>query len=150
VDTEAETDADLIAAFEAGAIPHERWGHLEHVRVAFIYLRAHPFAEALERLRTGIQALNRVHRVPESPTRGYHETLTVAWARLIAAAIEQDGPFDDSAALLRARPDLCGRAALHPHYSREVIMDPSAKTRFVEPDLAPLPESGANRATIGR
>src|SRR5262249_12648590 len=63
-------DQRFLAAFEAAAIPRERWAHRDHVRVAFLYLRDHPFEEALSRIRSGIQSLNRANRVPETATSG--------------------------------------------------------------------------------
>jgi catechol 2,3-dioxygenase-like lactoylglutathione lyase family enzyme len=132
-------DREFLVAFEATAIPRERWTHRDHVRMAFLYLRDHPFDDALSRMRSGIQALNRANQVPETETSGYHETVTVAWARLVESTIGAHGPtssFEDFGA---ANPHLLQKTLLRLYYTRARILSEDARSRFVEPDLAPLP-----------
>jgi hypothetical protein len=132
-------DHAFLAAFEAAVIPAERWKHRDHVRVAFLYLRALPFAVAVEQLRSGIRALNRAHGGVDTLTSGYHETLTVAWARLVAAAIAQADPVLDFAMFAAAQPALLDKALLRAHYTSALMLSPEARASFVEPDLIPLP-----------
>jgi hypothetical protein len=136
-------DHALLAAFEACAIPNERWTHREHLRVAYLQLVRRPYPEALARMRDGIRALNAANAVPEGLERGYHETVTVAWMRLIAAALRDDGPGADSRAFFAAHPGLGDKFALRRFYSRDRILTAAAKAAFVPPDLSPLPEPGA-------
>ncbi len=77
------SDAELLAQFEGWTLPAERWHHAEHIRIAYLCLRHDHFPLALERMRAGLKALNAAQRVPESLDRGYHETLTQAWFRLV-------------------------------------------------------------------
>jgi len=136
-------DREFLTAFGAAAIPAERWKHRDHVRMAFLYLRDHPFAEAVARIRSGILALNRATGGRNTATSGYHETLTVAWALLIAAAIERGrsapGVIADSESFIAAHPHLLAKDALRSHYSRERMMSVEARVAFVDPDLAALP-----------
>ena len=82
----------IAARFAAAAIPAGEWTHETHlVMGAWHVARFGPDA-ALERLRAGIRALNAAHGTIDSDTRGYHETITVAYVRLIAR-------------FLRGRPD---------------------------------------------
>ncbi len=134
-----DDDAAFLAAFETQSIPLADWNHRAHIRMAFTYLGGRPFEEALARIRKGIQALNRVHGTPEALDRGYHETLTVAWARVVASAIAVHGPFRDSNDFCDRNPHLLQRTLLRVFYSRDRIVSPEAKRAFVEPDLAPLP-----------
>jgi hypothetical protein len=136
-------DDALLAGFEGCTIPNEKWTHREHLRVAYLQLVRLPYAEALDRMRNGIRALNAANSVPEGLERGYHETVTVAWMRLIAAALRASGPAADSRAFFEAHPGLTDKFALRRHYSRDRILTAEAKARFVTPDLAPLPEPGA-------
>src|SRR5262245_44330518 len=140
-------DRSFLAAFEAAAIPPERWTHRDHVRVGFLYLRELPFDEALIRLRSGIRALNRANGVQDSPTSGYHETLTVAWARVIAAAVAH-GPAQDFAGFAQRHPELLKKELLRSYYSRERMRTPEAKATFVEPDIAPLPVIGPGGGSV--
>ncbi len=146
-------DAAFLAAFEAREYPYDMWDHRAHIRMAYLYLSALPFAQALDAIRAGIQAYNRAKQVPESQTRGYHETLTVAWARLVFGAIEQEAEAGREAELgSSAKGDPAGSEAfcdrhselldvgrLDRHYSSGRLWSAEAKRRLVEPDLAPLP-----------
>jgi len=139
---EIASDAEFLRAFEARTIPFESWNHRSHVRMAYLYLREHGLEEGLRRIRSGIQALNASFgdRVPEDALdRGYHETLTVAWARVIEGAIRRWGAEADFEAFAAKHPHLLQRTLLRLFYSRERIMTWEAKRAFVEPDLLPLP-----------
>jgi predicted N-acetyltransferase YhbS len=135
-------DREFMAEFELAAIPRERWTHRAHVRTAFLYLRALPFQQALARLRSGIKALNHANSVADTPTGGYHETLTVAWARVVAAALASADPAQDFDSFAQQHADLLRKDLLRQYYSIERVFSPEARAAFVEPDLAPLPQSG--------
>lgn len=135
------SDAELLAQFEGCTLPAERWHHAEHVRIAYLCLRQDHFPAALERMRAGLKALNAAQRVPESLDRGYHETLTQAWFRLVHVILSEYGPAESSLAFLVAHPELSQRKSLRLFYSRDRILSWQAKAEFVEPDLAPLPVS---------
>jgi hypothetical protein len=145
-------DSEFLQAFEAAAIPGERWAHRDHVRMAFLYLRDHSFAQALARIRSGIRALNRANGGRDTPTSGYHETVTVAWARVVAAAIAASGTdpdaLRDSAAFIALHPQLLAKDLLRAHYSRNLIMSPEARASFVEPDLTALPAGDSPGDTV--
>src|SRR4051812_23067670 len=137
------TDDELLRAFEELTLPLEQWTHRAHVKVAFTYLRRHPFDEALRRMRDGVKAYNTRHGVPEGPTSGYNETTTHAFLHLIAATLHAYGqthPTPDADAFCDTHPQLMTRHALRLFYSPQRRMHALAKTQFVEPDLAPLPK----------
>jgi hypothetical protein len=113
--------------------------------VAFLYLQAHPIDEALSRIRTGIQRLNEANHVPEGPQAGYNETVTVAWARIVATLIAEHGPAPTSDAFLDQQPQLMCSKLLRLFYSRAIWSEQDCKTRFVEPDLTPLPKPRGSR-----
>ena len=135
-------DRELLAQFESRTLPFAQWTHRAHVKVAFLYLRECGFDAALDRLRTGIKSYNGANNVPDTPTSGYNETTTHAFLHLIHATMRAYGevvPTPDAEAFCNAHPQLQHRHALRLFYSRQRRMHPDAKTRFVEPDLAPLP-----------
>jgi hypothetical protein len=132
-------DRAFLAAFEAAAIPSERWRHRDHIRVAYLYLRDHPFEAAIARIRNGIRALNGANGVKTTATSGYHETVTVAWAHVVAAGIAHHGAAADFEAFAAENPHLCAKSLLRLYYTRARIFTPEARERFVEPDLEPLP-----------
>jgi len=132
-------DATLLTEFEACTLPLAQWTHRAHLRVAYLYLRNHRLEEAMERMREGIQRFNAANHIPEAVDRGYHETVTQAWLRLIAAEMAPGNAALDAEGFLDAYPHLGVKRVLLQHYSRERIMSWEAKREFVEPDLAPLP-----------
>ena len=132
-------DAELHAAFEDCTLPFAAWTHRAHVRMAFLYASGHPLPAALERMRQGLKAYNAAKQIPEAVDRGYHETMTVAFMRLIHDRVAQNGPFANSDAFCDCHPDLLDKFVLRQFYSRERMMTLEAKQRFVEPDLAQLP-----------
>lgn len=136
------SDDELLAAFEDTSLPLASWTHRAHVRVAFVYLSRFALEEAIQRMRAGIRAYNAAHGVGVGPTMGYHETTTQAFVRLIHAAIETRGPFENSHEFCEGNPELLDRRVLLCYYTRERILSPEAKSGFVEPDLAPLDRLG--------
>jgi hypothetical protein len=135
------TDAEFIEAFETQRWPLEHWHHRDHVRLAFLYLRKYSFEEAAAKLREGIKAHNSAHGIPDQPTMGYHETMTIAWLRLVEAMLIEYGGEETGEAFCDAHPELSQKKTLRLFYSKDRFMSPEAKTRFLEPDLAPLPKA---------
>jgi hypothetical protein len=118
------TDEEFLAAFEARTL--STWTHRDHLRMAYAYLKRHPFDEALDRIRRGIRALNAARG-----STGYHETITIAWVRVLKPLADADDPLDQ-------HPELTS-AYLARFYSSDRLNSPEAKAEFVEPDLAALP-----------
>ncbi len=134
------SDEELLESFESCEIPHNEWTHQAHVRVAYLYLRRHGTHEGLSRIRSGIKALNAAHGTPDSLERGYHETITVAFVRLISKALSEDDRCSTSAELCERHPELLSKAILDRFYSQNRLISTEAKAGFVEPDLMPLPD----------
>jgi hypothetical protein len=73
----------FIRTWEAGALPKEEWTHAAHVAVcAYFSALLQPEAVFL-RMKNGILRHNEAVGTPNSEDRGYHETLTVLWVRII-------------------------------------------------------------------
>jgi hypothetical protein len=95
---------------------------------------------ALTLLRERITRLNQRNGVANTATSGYHETITAAYVRIIAAhlvACAPDAPLSQRVRLLLGST-LARRDLLLAFYSRERLMSPEARLGWVEPDLAPL------------
>jgi hypothetical protein len=138
-------DAELLRQFESRTLPFDQWTHRSHVKLACLYLRRHPFPEALRRVREGIQAYNAVRGVPEGPGSGYNETTTHALLQIIAAvlsAYESTFPTSSADEFCDTHPQLMTKHVLRLFYSPQRRMLPESKTSFVEPDLAALPRLG--------
>ncbi len=138
------TDDEFLAAFEACALARTEWTHAAHVRMAWLY--ATRAADPLPLARAGIRKLNasfaRPEGAPPDPRGldGYHETITTAFVRVIAARVRAGESF---AAFAARNPDLFDRTfpALLAHYSPARLYSAEAKAAFVEPDRAELPRA---------
>ena len=135
------SDGIFLKAFEDCTLPFAEWKHRAHLRVAYLYLCQYPYAQALERVRENIKRYNAATNTPESLARGYHETMTVAWLRLVQCTLAEYGPAASADEFLEAQEHLLNRKALRFFYSRDRIMTWHAKAEFVTPDLTPLPQS---------
>jgi hypothetical protein len=146
------SDDDFLAAFEACTLTRPEWTHEAHLRMGWLYAGRLRLADAIERAQVGIRRLNNTFIQAiireaqgrdgggpvETPPDGYHDTITVAFMRVIASRCRAGETFHT----FRSRnSDLFDRTlpALLVHYSREQLYSPEAKARFVEPDLLPLP-----------
>jgi hypothetical protein len=132
------TDPEFLTAFEAASIPRDQWTHRAHVRTAYLYTRAWPLDAAIAKLRAGIKALNRSNGVQDTPTSGYHETVTVAWATIVADRVG-GAEMPTFEAFAAANADLFGGDFLLQFYSYERLFSIEARRTFTGPDRAPLP-----------
>ncbi len=128
-----------LEAFAACAIPLEEWNHRAHLTVAYLLLCRHSLEEATTAMRIGVQKYNASKGIEQTPTGGYHETLTVAWMRVLHTTIHVYGPEAGLDEFFAAHPHLLSMVMLRLFYSRERIMSHEARHGWVEPDLAPLP-----------
>jgi hypothetical protein len=130
----------VVAGFMDGTLPHPEWTHRAHLTVALWYATHHDTAEALDLVRAGILRLNAAHGVPTTPTRGYHETITRFYMRVVRHFVEQEecgGDWAERANRLVARYG--SRELPLRHYSEGVLKSAEARAGWVEPDLLPLP-----------
>lgn len=125
----------FLLAFEQCSLPARQWTHEAHVQMAWLYLQDPDSGQALERIRSGIQRYNA--RVLKRPGQ-YHETVTVAFTRVISARLRSG---EDWAAFAARNPDLLLKYSevLSLFYSPDLLASPTARERFVEPDRCPLP-----------
>lgn len=130
---------DFAARFQACAIPESAWTHAAHMVVGLWHVHRYGAEEALSRLRAGIRRLNESHGGVNTDTRGYHETITVAYVRLLAQFLDRGPamPLPDRVALLLDSP-LAAKRMLLSFYSTDRLMSTDARARWMEPDLAPL------------
>lgn len=136
-------DATFLAQLEAGTWPLDAWHHRQHIKAAYLYLLQSDFdvEQATDAMRTCIQAYNAAQQVPETAGSGYHETVTQAWMQLVAFTLLEYGPCGDSDEFVDRHSQLLSNRALLFFYTRDRIMSPAARRRFVEPDLTPFPRS---------
>lgn len=125
------TDDELLARFAANTLP--AFPHEEHLRVAFVKTARATTDETIAFMRDGIRRMAASIGAPQK----YHETRTVAWVRLVAAARAGfEGDFDS---FLTVHPELVRRDLLTDYYSPELLDSDAARAEFVPPDRSALP-----------
>jgi hypothetical protein len=128
----------LVREFEASTLPHSAWTHQAHLTVALWYLTQCPEVEAISRMRDGIQRLNHAHGIPTTKERGYHETLTLFWLKLVG----QDAANAAGVSLVEMANEVVHRYTNSrlplEYYSHDLLMSWEARLRWVEPDLKPI------------
>lgn len=133
------TDEEFLDLFLTCKLPASEWTHEAHIRLAWLMLSSKPYPDALSSIRDGIGAYN--DKVLKK-TLAYHETITVAFTRLIARGRKQLTESHSFSDFKLAHPLLFDRTltALLRHYRRETLFSSEARAGFVSPDLLPLQE----------
>jgi hypothetical protein len=127
-------DEELVRKIEDCTL-ETNFHHADHIRLAWIYLRMVPRAEAEERMA---DTLRRYSAHKGKPDR-YHHTMTLAWMRLVAAARRATPEITVFDEFITAHPHLADQKSLLRHYSQTLLDDPAARTEWIQPDVEPLP-----------
>ncbi|HET9200818.1 MAG TPA: MarR family winged helix-turn-helix transcriptional regulator [Dehalococcoidia bacterium] len=128
-------DEDFLAAFEAGEIPGHEFGHEDHLRMAWLYLRRHDLPTATERAMVGLRRFLASSGMPGL----YNETLTQLWVKLVYQAYRQSPETTTFEEFIARSEHLLDRGLPYKHYDRKTLMSEPAKQGWVEPDRVPLP-----------
>ncbi len=138
--TSAEEVHHLVAAFVDCSLPHVWWTHRAHLTVTLWYATHHPPERALELMREGIHRLNAAHGLVPAPTRGYHETITRLYMRVVGRFVREELPEGDWATRANLLFERYGARHLPlRYYTQALLMSPAARAGWVPPDLEPLP-----------
>lgn len=129
----------LVRSFEDCSIDRGEWSHACHVATAAWYVAHHGEEEGARRMRDALLHYAAVHGIVPSGMRGYHETITLAWMRLVGryvAAMGRDVALLDLVNGCVANfPD---KNVVMSHYSSERLWSDAARAAWVEPDLRPF------------
>jgi hypothetical protein len=122
--TDTMTDQEFVRAFESCELSPDLFHHRDHIRLARIYVELDGPAKATERFRSSL----RKFAAHIGKSEKYHETITVAWMRLV---VRMTDPVE--------LEKLMDKRYIEKFYSPELLATDAARTRFVEPDRAKLP-----------
>ena len=114
----------LFARALAGA---PRFGHREHVRLAWLAVRAHGVAAATDLVGDGLRRAGGAK---------YHATITRAWVELVGVHAAGDPDFD---VFLRSNPALLDEHLLDRFYHPATLASAAARQSWIEPDKEPFP-----------
>ncbi len=139
------TSEDALDAFLShwitGTLPEAEFTHAAHVAVC-AYLAHGNQGDLFQRMKTRILHFNLSVGTPNTPDRGYHETLTRFWCALVGTLVHQ-GDYATKLEAARAAVATFGtdHMATDRYYSFNVLRSREARQRWIEPDLAPLPNT---------
>jgi hypothetical protein len=133
---EALGDREFLEAFENGTLSETSFHHREHVRLAWIYLRNLPPAQALTRFSEGLR------RFAASLGKSglYHETITWAYLLLIRERMARRRTGQSWAEFAANNPDVLTwkPSILDAYYREETLRSDLARQVFVLPDRLAL------------
>lgn len=129
----------LIEKFSTATLSKEEWTHHAHLTVALWYIDNYEFDDALCRLRSGIILLNKFHGTENTDRSGYHETLTIFWAKVILIYIQLN-PLNSLKELHEnlLKSTLADKELPFYFYSKSEILTSGYRAIFHEPTLQRL------------
>ena len=137
--TTATAIQELVDEFRDRTLPAEKWTHEAHLTTAVWFLANHPKNEAICYLRSGIISYNVSVGGQNTPTGGYHETITLFWIEIIDRFVREH-PDLKLPELCNAflSSDFASKDLPMRYYSRELLFSTRARAVWVEPDLEEL------------
>lgn len=126
------TDEEFIRSFEECTLANESFHHIDHVRMAFLYLHRYPALEALQRFSAALLQFATARGKPSL----YHETITWAFLLLIRERLARTGLQQSWVEFAAANEDLLDwkNNVLKKYYSDEMLASDLARTTFLFPD----------------
>lgn len=128
----------------ACTLPKAEWTHAAHLAAAAWVIAARKDLDPARDMPGIISAYNVASGVANTDTGGYHETITQASLRAVAAFLASQPahtPLHVACNALLASP-YGSRDWLLRHWSEALLFSAAARRRWIEPDLAPLPFAG--------
>jgi hypothetical protein len=130
---------NLVDNFRNQTLPVHAWTHDAHLVTALWFNKTYEEFEAICYLRSGIITYNVVTGGQNTPEKGYHETLTIFWCKIIREFINKNREL--------ALVDLCdtlfksewtSKELPLQFYTRELLFSVKARATWVEPDKLSL------------
>jgi CDP-diacylglycerol--glycerol-3-phosphate 3-phosphatidyltransferase len=121
------SDEEFLRAVSDCTLPASAFRHGDHLRLAWLLLRRHPFHQALLEVQQSIVRLATAFGAPGL----YHETITRAWVSLLAT--HDEATFSEFLENNEARLNL---ELLQRFWSPELLTSEAARLDWVPPDRA--------------
>lgn len=130
-------DLQFQRTFEAFKVEPSAFDHAAHVRLAYVYLSQSSTEEAA--LRMKVSLLSFLEHFGVGATK-FHETITAAWTMAVRHFMEISSHSASYAEFIAMNPRLLDTEIMLRHYSAHLLFSQAARSAFVEPDVAPIPE----------
>lgn len=127
----------FVCAFNDGSLPRDYWSHSGHIAIAIHYLTQFAPQKALALIREQIRVYNERKGVKNTPSGGYHETLTVFWTGLLANFVATQPTYNPIVSTTAAAVEHFGHLATLPRflYTFDVVTHPEARSKWIPPDI---------------
>jgi len=124
---------ELVSRFKARTLAKEEWTHEAHLTVGMWFVYHHDFFDALCQIKSGIITLNASFGGINDGNSGYHETLTVFWAKIMAEYIRLNVlSFEETVNNFLSTP-LTEKSLPFEFYEKEILLSPPFRAVFHEP-----------------
>lgn len=124
-------DDDLMTALEDGTLDGSQFRHRDHIKAAWLFLRALPLPAALDRFTAAIKRFAVQNGAPDK----YHETVTWAYLLLINERMALPGGRASWEAFAAQNDDLFShKTCLGRYYHEDTLGSERARTTFLLPD----------------
>lgn len=126
---------EIVNGFLQRTLDKTLWTHQAHIVTAIWHLMQFDSEDALCRLRSGIISYNLSVGGQNTGQNGYHETMTIFWWDVIRQFLQKrkKASFKDNCSAFLRSPHASKNYPFE-FYSREVLLSPAARARFVNPD----------------
>jgi hypothetical protein len=134
--TEPEID-EFLAAFEGAKLPKERWTHSAHLFTGACYVHALGEVPAINHMRSCIKRHNESVGTANTDTGGYHETITIAWIKMLKRLLRDSSPIGRAEFAHLAVERFAGdRGIFGQYYEFDVVKSVEARRSWIPPTLA--------------
>jgi hypothetical protein len=133
--TSQALDSELIQILGEIVGPDDRFGHREHVHLAFLAVRRNGMPAAITNVCEWIKQIANAHGTPHK----YHYTVTRGWVELVAHHVQADPQCSQFETFANRNQRLLDKRLLVKHYRSTTLASKAAREHWIEPDLLPFP-----------
>ena len=134
-----KNDLEFRNRMESCEFPASDFNHRAHLRLAYIYLTENNPDKSSELMRDTLYSFLLHNGVDPSK---YHATITKAWILAVHHFMNKTGVSSSADELIDRNPEMLDTKIMMTHYSAEVLFSDEARSKFVQPDLDPIPRYG--------
>jgi hypothetical protein len=142
--TDFQSIEKLITEFNTQTLPVVAWTHEAHLTVALYHLYHYEQAEATCLLRSGIITYNNAVGTANNANKGYHETITLFWIKIISNYLKNitktNSKDEDFVTICNdfLHSKYAKKDYLLEFYSPEIIFSIFARAFWINPDKKDL------------
>jgi len=127
---------DVVRSFENGTISREKWKHVEHLTIAFYYIKnSSSLYEAIGKMRVGIFNLLQSFGVDLDKEMSYHETMTRFWMKVVYDFAKARNGYSVVETANLILDNFSDKDLPLQFYSRELLFSDAARKDFIKSDL---------------